>query len=148
MNQLLILKKIFKADEQKGAVLVAGLLIVLVLTILSLAAMMSTGTELRIAANDRSAKEAFYAAEAGVEDARSRLEASASTSPIYDTQLNNAYWTTFVGTVPRAQQKGFDSSNGSHFRYDKLNSASLDYVVKITHKLDSSNNILKWGDTI
>jgi len=146
MNRLLFLRKIFRAHNEKGAILVAGLLIVLVLTILSLAAMMSTGTELRIAANDRSAKEAFYAAEAGVEDARSRLETSASSFPIYDTQPNNSYWSAFVGTVPRSQQKGFDSSNGSHFRYNPVNSTTLDYVVTITHKLNSSNQIVKWGD--
>ncbi len=66
-------KKISFAANERGAVLITGLLLVLVLTILSLAAMMSTATELKIASNDRSAKQVFYVAEAGLEDARSRL---------------------------------------------------------------------------
>ncbi|MBI5966426.1 MAG: hypothetical protein HY882_01025, partial [Deltaproteobacteria bacterium] len=69
--------KILPAENEKGAVLVTGLLLVLVLTILSMAAMMSTSAEIRIAANDRSAKSAFYLAEAGLEDARTRLQVSA-----------------------------------------------------------------------
>ena len=112
--------KFLKPGDEKGAVLVAGLLVMLLLTVLSLAGMMNTGTELRISANDRSAKEAFYAAEAGVEDARSRLQTSSSLFPIYDHQPNNPYWTAFVGTEQKAQQKGYDSGNSNHYRYDKL----------------------------
>ena len=147
MRRWLLLRRIGKIEDERGVVLVAGLLVVLLLTILSLVGMMSTGTELKIAANDRSSKEAFYAAEAGVEDARSRLLTSASPSPIPDNQPNNVSWTSFVGTQQRAQQKGYDSSKSSHFRYDKLNYTTLDYVVTITHKLDAANHILKWGDS-
>jgi len=147
MNQLLLLRRILKTGDERGTVLIAGLLVIVLLTVLSLVGMMSTGTELRISSNDRSAKEAFYVAEAGVEDARSRLQASASTFPIYDNEPNNALWTVFVGTEPKAQQKGYDSGNSSHYRYDKINTTSLDYVVTINHKLNSSNQILKWGDS-
>jgi hypothetical protein len=52
-----------------------------------------------------------------------------------------------VGTQQRAQQKGYDSSNSSHFRYDRVNSTTLDYVVTLTHKLNASNQILRWGDS-
>jgi hypothetical protein len=147
MDPLFLLRKIFKVGDEKGAILVAGLLVVLILTVLSLAAMMNTGAELRIAANDRSGKEAFYAAEAGVEDARSRLQTSSSLSPIYDRQPNNPYWTAFIGTEQKSRQKGYDRANSSHHRYDKLNYTNLDYVVTITHKLDSSKRILRWGDS-
>ena len=149
MNRLLLLRRILKTGDERGTVLVAGLLVIVLLTILSLAGMMNTGTELKISANDQSAKEAFYAAEAGVEDARFRLQASASASEIYipDNQPNNASWTAFVGTTQRAQQKLYDSGNSSHYRYDKVNYTNLDYVVTITHKLNSSYQILKWGDS-
>ena len=147
MNPLLLLGRIFKTGNERGAVLIAGLLVIVLLTVLSLAGMMNTGTELRISSNDRSAKDAFYAAEAGVEDARSRLQASASTFPIYDNQPGNTSWTAFVGTTQRAQQKGYDSGNSSHVRYDKINTTSLDYVVTISHKLNSSGQLLRWGDS-
>jgi len=140
------LRKIFPAEDEKGAVLVTGLLLVLVLTILSMAAMMSTSAELRIVANDRSAKNAFYLAEAGLEDARTRLQVSASASPIHDSHPTNSNWKVFIGTEEKSNGKGYQSTNGNHARYDKLNS-SLDYVVTVTHKLDPSGNILKWGDS-
>ena len=131
--------------NQRGAVLVSGLLVTLVLTILSLGAMMSSSTELRISANDRSAKEVFYAAEAGIEDARSRLQAASSPSPIQDAQPANPNWTAFIGTPERAQAKGYQSSNSNHVRLDP-SITSPGYAVVITHKLDSSGAVLKWGD--
>jgi Tfp pilus assembly protein PilX len=145
MNIRGMFKKISLATDERGAVLITGLLLVLVLTILSLAAMMSTATELKIASNDRSAKQVFYVAEAGLEDTRSRMQTAASASPIYDDQAINPNWTAFVGTAAEAAAKGYSGSS-DQARYDRLNS-SLDYVVTITHKLDSSGRILKWGES-
>jgi hypothetical protein len=146
MNTRAWLKKVSLSIDERGAALITGLLLVLVLTILSIAAMMSTATELKIASNDRSAKQVFYLAEAGLEDARSRMQTAASSSPIYDSQPSNPNWKAFIGTAEKAAWKGYDSGNTSHARYDRLDS-SLDYVATIGHKLDSSGNILKWGDT-
>jgi Tfp pilus assembly protein PilX len=134
------------SGDENGFVLVYGLLVLLVLVILSISGMLSSTTELRMATNDRSAKEVFFIAEGGIEDARSRLQASASASPIYDHFPSNANWRVFIGSETRAVAKGFQGANGNHTRYDPLNS-SVDYVVTITHKLDPSGNILKWGDS-
>jgi hypothetical protein len=138
-------KKMISPDSEKGAVLITGLLFVLVLTLLSIAAMMSTATELRIAANDRSAKQVFSLAEAGLEDTRSRMQTGASAYPISDTQPTNPDWRVFIGTASKAASMGFDSGNSSHFLspYPPL----LDYGVRIRHKLNSSGIILKWGDS-
>jgi len=46
MKARLFTKQVFKVPDEKGAVLVTGLLLILVLTILSMAAMLSTATEL------------------------------------------------------------------------------------------------------
>jgi Tfp pilus assembly protein PilX len=140
------MKQIFKVPDEKGAVLITGLLLILVLTILSMAAMMSTATELKIAANDRTSKRVFYVSEAGLEDARSRLQTGSSGFPIYDNQFSNPSWMAFVGTEEKSAEKGFQSGNGNHVRYDQLNPA-ISYVTAVTHKLDGSGNILKWGDS-
>ncbi|MBM4333709.1 MAG: hypothetical protein FJ117_21255 [Deltaproteobacteria bacterium] len=145
MNKARFLKRTFQAGNERGAVLVAGLLVALVLTILSVAAMMSTTTELMIAANDRSAREAFYLAEAGVEDARSRFQAT-SPFPIIDNQPTNTNWKAFIGTVEKSQQKGFQTANSNHVRFNQLSPPNLNYVVAITHKVNASNQILYWGD--
>jgi Tfp pilus assembly protein PilX len=143
MNASARFKNLFSSANEKGAVLVTSLLIVLVLTILSLASMMSTATELKISANDRSAKQVFCVAEAGTEDGRSRLQTGASAYPIYDDQPTNANWTAFIGTLPEATLMGYTGSSDQVLR-PQLNT-SLDYVVTIKHKLNSSNQILKWG---
>jgi Tfp pilus assembly protein PilX len=143
MKKLASFAKPFCNKNEKGAVLVTGLLLLLVLTILGMAAMATTVMELKIARNDRSAKQVFYVAEAGTEDARSRLQNGASALPIPDNQPTNADWWAFIGTVPEAALRGY-TGNGNQGLYPKLNS-SLDYVVTITHKLNSSHQILKWG---
>ncbi len=155
MNKALLLRRIFQAGNERGAVLVVGLLIVLVLTILSMAAMMSTGTELKIAANDLSAKEAFYLAEAGVEEGRARLQVTSPLLPsfILDNQPAIANWTAFIGTVEKSQQNGYTGSI-NQVQYNQLNPPNLNYVVTITHKVGrnpcnpsgTTNYILKWGD--
>jgi hypothetical protein len=63
--------------------------------------------------------------------------------PIPDNQPTNADWWAFIGTAPEAALQGY-TGNGNQVLYPKLNS-SLDYVVTITHKLNSSHQILKWG---
>ena len=137
--------KVSVLKDERGAALITGLLLVLVLTILSMAAMMSTATELKIAANDRSAKQVFYAAEAGLEDARSRLQTAASASPITDSPANPS-WKAFVGTSTKAALMGYDSGSSDHSLFTRLD-GSLDYATKVEYKLDGSGNILKWGDT-
>ena len=140
------LKKILRSSNERGSTLVTSLLVPLPLTLLSMTAILSTATDLKIAANDRTSKKVFYVAEAGLEDARSRLQTGASSNPIYDSQFGNPGWKAFIGTDAKSLEKGFQSSNGSHVRYDQLNS-SLNYVVTVSHKLDGSGNILRWGDS-
>src|SRR5512143_2238652 len=112
MKARFFMKQIFKVPDEKGAVLITGLLLILVLTILSMAAMMSTATELKIAANDRTSKRVFYVSEAGLEDARSRLQGGgASALPIYDNHPTSAEWTAFIGEIPKAVSKGYQSWN-------------------------------------
>ena len=146
MKAPLFMKQLFKVPDEKGAVLITGLLLILVLTILSMAAMMSTATELKIAANDRTSKRVFYVSEAGLEDARSRMQVGASASPIYDNHPTSAGWTAFIGDEPKSVSKGYQNWNAMHIRYGRLN-PSMDYVTTITHKLDGSGNILLWGDS-
>ena len=142
MKKLISFAKTFCNKNEKGAVLVTGLLLLLLLTILGMAAMATTVMELKIARNDRSAKKVFYVAEAGTEDARSRLQTGASALPILDDQPTNANWWAFVGTPTEAALQGYNG-NTNQVLYAKLNS-SLDYVVTITHKLNSSHQSLKW----
>jgi len=74
------------------------------------------------------------------------MQTGSSSSPIYDNQFSNPDWMAFVGTEEKSVEKGFQIANSSHIRYDQLNPA-INYITTITHKLDGSGNILKWGDS-
>ncbi len=90
-------------------------------------------------------KEIFCAAEAGLQDAQSRLQTGASASPIQDRNPSNPSWIAFIGAAAKTIEKGYQSHNGNHSRYDRLDSAS-EYVVTVRHKVDGSGKVLKWGD--
>ena len=136
------------AGNQKGTALIFSLLIMLVITILSLGAMMNTRTELSIAANSRSALQAFYMAEAGSEEARSRLAATAPlANQIPDNTPTSVNWAAFVGTSSECQQIGYDPKNGNHFLYPRLTLVNLDYATSIRHLVSSGGTVLLWGDS-
>ena len=104
-----------------------------------------TAIEVGFASKSRSHKEIFYMAEAGLQDARSRLQTGASGFPIQDTMPSNPSWMAFIGEAAKAIEKGYQSHNPNHSRYERLNS-TLEYMVTVTHKLDGSGRVLKWGD--
>jgi type IV pilus assembly PilX-like protein len=61
-------------NDEQGFVLIAALLVMLVLTLIGIAANKNTSTELGIAGNDRTHKESFYEADGGTELASEVLE--------------------------------------------------------------------------
>lgn len=66
--------KQFTLNNSNGYVLVTALMILLVLTLIGIAANQQTTTELQIAANDRWHKQTFYEADGGTEFAAELLE--------------------------------------------------------------------------
>jgi Tfp pilus assembly protein PilX len=134
-------------EGQRGAALITGLLVTLVLTILALGAMMSTSTALNISGNSRAALEAFYIAEAGTEEGRARLQVT-SPNLVPDTNPLNANWFACIGTLAECQAKGYNTSDTSnHFRYNRLSLASFNDIVIIRHKVNGAGTVLRWGDS-
>jgi PilX N-terminal len=143
INQKKELERIQKMKNNKGFVLVTGLLLIMVLTILSVMATMMITTDLKVASADRSIKQGFYISEAGTEEARARLQPN-SANVILDNQESNPAWKVFIGSQAKAQDKGYDSGNINHLRVDSM--TNLDYVVTIEHKVNELNQVIKWGD--
>lgn len=82
--------------NEKGFVLVAGLVFVAILTILGTTAYMTTSSDLQVAYNYRKAREAFYGAEGGAHEARYRLRPGV-TGTITDTASpKNANWCVYI----------------------------------------------------
>ncbi len=131
-------------SNEKGMVLPLGLMFLAIISILGTTAVIVTTTDLKIGTNYRTSEQAFYASEAGVQEARARLRSNA-TNPINDGHTTNPAWQAFIGTDVKAKGKGYDSSNANHIRVPSLQS-DLDYVVEIIHQTDAAGNILYWGD--
>ncbi|HUV49429.1 MAG TPA: pilus assembly PilX N-terminal domain-containing protein [Anaerolineae bacterium] len=130
--------------NEKGMVLPLGLMFLAIIAILGTTAVIVTTTDLKIGSNYRASEEAFYAAEAGIEEARARLRQSAANH-INDGHPTSDQWRAYIGENVKAQGKGYNSSNAMHIRVSSLQSY-LAYVVEIKHQTDTSGNILYWGD--
>ena len=73
MTQLLAYKVSRRRRNERGAALVVGLILLLVLTLLAVTGMNTASTELVMAGNEQYRQNAFQAAETGVENAIARL---------------------------------------------------------------------------
>jgi len=131
--------------DEKGVSLVVSLLLIAALLLLGTTAVFMSTTNVKISANYKTSNRAFFAAEAGIEEARARMKADAA-NPITDGHPAQAGWSAYIGAETKAQGKGYDSNNALHVRVASLQSA-LDYTVRIVHKTDSAGNILYWGDS-
>jgi hypothetical protein len=130
--------------NERGFVFVTCLLMIAMILILSAIASQSITSDLKVAGTDRYMKQAFSIAESGTEEARARMS-PVSTAPITDGSPSSTAWEAYIGTPSRCQQMGYDSSSSNHFRYDSI--SGLNCTVKITHKVNATGQVLRWGDT-
>lgn len=137
-------KSIEMFRNEKGIVLPVALMFMAVLALLGATAVMTTTTDIKIGGNHKISEQAFYASQAGVEEARARLRANAA-NPINDSHPTQTQWKAYIGSLVGAQEKGYDSSNSMHARYNSLQS-NLDYAIQISHQTNATGNILYWGD--
>jgi Tfp pilus assembly protein PilX len=131
--------------NENGAALIVGLMFLVILALVGTTAVILTSTDLQIGANFKASEKALYVAEAGAQEGRDRLRLS-STSTINDAHTDQSQWTAYIGTDTKAQKKGYDSNNSMHVRVASLQT-DMDYIVKITHQVDGSGNVLYWGDS-
>ena len=91
------------ARNEEGMVLVLCLITLVVLSLIGVAATTTSRLEVEISGNDKTAKEAFYAAEMAlivgetvVESVLSRADLEEDTTPGHYTKLNPNEWKTLV----------------------------------------------------
>lgn len=70
MMKNILVKRISFPGRERGTTLVITLMVILVLMVIGAAALMTSSIELRVTGNERVQKQAFYAAEAGLNYAR------------------------------------------------------------------------------
>ena len=120
--------------NEKGMVLPLGLMFLAIISILGTTAVIVTTTDLKIGTNYRTSEQAFYAAEAGIEEARARLKGS-STAYAGDSASPNPLWSVYLSSgswTPSSDDPDFNSS----YTNTSLSSLQTDisYLVKIRHK--------------
>ena len=136
-------------NNEKGMVLPLGLMFLAIISILGTTAVIVTTTDLKIGSNYRTSEQAFYAAEAGIEEARARLRGS-STAASYAGDPSATYdpwWSAYILTSGSWQTSDGPDHNGSYNNYIPTsfshtnttitaNSLQTDisYFVKIRHK--------------
>jgi hypothetical protein len=133
--------------NEKGMVLPLGLMFLAIIAILGTTAVVVTTTDLKIGSNYRASEQAFYAAEAGLEEARARLRNNAAVLIAIDDGIHSdqAQWYAYIGADAKAQGKGWVTGNPMHLKENSLQT-DLDYVVMISHPVDASGEVLYWGD--
>jgi Tfp pilus assembly protein PilX len=131
--------------NESGMVTAVALLSVAVLALLGATAVLVTSTEILIGGNYKVSETAFYAAEAGVEEARARLRSTAGANLILDTAPTSTQWRAYIGTQAMAQQIGFNPNLATHSRTNSLQ-PNMNYVVEVKHKTNAAGNIIYWGD--
>jgi Tfp pilus assembly protein PilX len=128
-----------------GIATAVGLLVVATLTLLGMTGIMITATDLKIGGAYKTSEGAFYAAEAGLEEARGRLSGGAGANLIADTLPTSTQWRAYLGSLPLATAKGFVAGTSTQLRVDSLQ-PTLSYVVTLRHQTNGAGQILYWGD--
>jgi hypothetical protein len=130
--------------RERGVVLITALGLVTVMAMVgAIAAYMST-TNVRIGGNERTSMVSFYAAEAGTEEARARLPASAGDVRIIDNSPDSTAWRVFIGSDDKAAVVGYEAGNPDHELIASLQDG-LSYTVVIRHA-ETDGQVEFWGD--
>ena len=153
-----------KFGNEKGMVLPLGLMFLAIIAILGTTAVIITTTDLKIGTNYKLSEQAFYAAEAGVQEAIFRISLvndSAKTIAQWGSQVSvngvtNAYIGDPSGDDPNWQVKIYFVEDATTLTspdtatlLPKANWPNMDYEVTIRHEKESDigNDLNGDGDT-
>ena len=128
---------------ERGFALVFSLMILLMVTLLALAAINTSVLDVKIGSNDLTSKKAFYVAEAGWNEFTARFKAGEIT----DLAPTDTNWKIFIATnVQRAAEIGY-VSNPPHYYVPTIQN-QLDYAVQIKHLVENSSVVRKAGHPV
>ena len=139
------------SPRESGAALTVVLGLLTLLALWGVTTVTSNSSETRAVENDRQIAQhytthaqAFYAAEAGSEEARARLRTYAGQHRIIDNAPDDPTWGVAIGITREVQEPA------SHLQhYERLASLQTDlpYTVTIRHATRAADAaVLRWGD--
>ena len=133
-----------RLSEEKGIVLVLGMLLLLILTLIGISALNTSTYDVRISGNERSSIQAFYVAEAGINEFMGRFQDGA-TDQISDSDPSNPNWKVLLAKYPGKSAVQIGYVSGDPNSISSLQS-QLDYGAEIKHKTDAANQVVQYGE--
>jgi len=130
-------------SEEKGIALVLGMLLLLVATLIGISALNTSTFDVLISGNERASVQAFYIAEAGINEFMGRFRAGA-TNEILDSDPSNPNWKVLLARYPGKGATKIGYLSGSPNSYSSLQN-QLDFGVEIKHKIDATNQVVQYG---
>jgi len=129
--------------EEKGIALVLGMLLLLIVTLIGINALNNSTYDLLISGNERASVQAFYVAEAGINEFIGRFRDGA-TNQIPDNDPSDPNWKVLLAKYPGkgATQIGYASIDPNSI--PSLQN-QLDFGVEIKHKIDATNQVVQYG---
>ena len=141
----------FPYGDEKGMALPIALAYLALLTLAGTTAVISITTDTKITANYKANVKAFYVAEAGVQEARQRLNPTSVDDPIEDPYFDSDDWQSiFWGARirPTAEGDSYSPTTSWWWAYNNVPSlqTGMDYTVVIRHKGYETGSVWYWGD--
>jgi hypothetical protein len=124
-------------------VLVLGMLLLLVLTLIGISALNTSTYDIRISGNERASVQAFYVAEAGINEFMGRFRAGA-TNQIFDNDPSNPAWKLLLAKDPGKGAAQIGYASGDPNSIPSLQN-QLDFGVEIKHKRDEANHVTEYS---
>jgi Tfp pilus assembly protein PilX len=136
---------ISKAENEKGIVLIAAISLIAILALLGTVGIITTSTEIIISKNHKTSVQASYAAQAGNEEARTRLRGS-SSDPNYagDPAANpDPTWSAYILTSSSWQPSDDPNYVGTYTNYIPTTSDHTNTTIG-TNTIQATPDILYW----
>jgi hypothetical protein len=132
-----------RSKDEKGIALVLGMLLLLILTLIGISALNDSTYDILISGNERASVQAFYVAEAGINEFMGRFRDDA-TNHIPDNDPSNPNWKVFLAKYPGKGATQIDYVSIDPNSIPSLQN-QLDFGVELKHKIDAANQVVKYG---
>ncbi len=137
--------RISTGTDEKGMVILSALALISIIAVLATVCVTSTFTEIKLSSNYKTGTQAFYAAQAGTEEARTRLRGS-SSDPNYagDPAANpDPTWSAYILTSSSWQTSDDPDYVDTYTNYIPTTSSHTNTTVA-TNTLQTTPDISYW----
>jgi hypothetical protein len=132
-----------RLGDENGIALVLAMLLLLIVTVIGISALNTSTYDVRISGNEKSSIQAFYVAEAGINELMGRFRPGA-TNQILDSDPSNPKWKVLLAKYPGKGALHIGYISGDPNSLPSLQN-QLDFGVEIKHKIDATNQVVQYA---